>query len=68
LAASQLVTSPTRHTVNSSQSSRHNPTSSQGQLVIKPTRHMVNSSQFINNNDNHFTDLCPGLPGWAGTI
>ena len=20
-----------------------------------------------NNNNNHFTALCPGLPGWAGT-
>jgi len=22
---------------------------------------------YSNNNNNHFTALCPGLPGWAGT-
>jgi len=25
------------------------------------------TSEHINNNNNSFTALCPGLPGWAGT-
>jgi len=42
-AASQLVTSSTRHTVNSSQSSRHTVNLSQGQLV---TIHHITESDF----------------------
>jgi len=35
--------------------------------AIKNTKYKESTTQDNNNNSNHFTALCLGLPGWAGT-
>jgi len=34
--------------------------------VLSPLKNAI-SKQSYNNNNDRFTALCPGLPGWAGT-